>query len=107
MTARGLVARWVPVDGAGGGALKPPFVELAADGTYTGSDGANGTHGRWSSGPGAELQVEPGLSTRMACDDMVPVPTWFTSAARARVEGRVLVLLDAAGSELGRVEQAS
>lgn len=99
-----LVGRWVPVDGAGSGALRPPFVELAADGTYTGSDGANGTSGQWSAGPGGALDVTLGPSTRMAGPEMVPVPTWFANAARTRFEGDVLVLLDAGGAELGRLQ---
>jgi META domain len=98
-----LVGRRVPAAGAGSGAPTPPFVELAADGTYTGSDGCNRTRGPWSVGPGGALDAGPGPSTRMACPDMVPVPSWFTLAARARFDGAELVLLDADGAELGRV----
>ncbi len=93
------------MDGAGSGALKPPFVELAEDGTYTGSDGANGTSGKWSSGPAGTLEVTVGPSTRMAGPDMVPVPTWFTNATRARFDGEVLVLLDADDAEVARLQR--
>lgn len=101
-----LVGRWIPADGAGSGALKPPFVELAAGGTYTGSDGANGTRGTWSSGPDGALEVTLGPSTRMAGPDMVPVPLWFANATRARFDGEVLVLLEADGAEAGRLRRA-
>jgi heat shock protein HslJ len=98
-----LVGRWVAVGGAGSGAPTLPFVELAADGTYTGSDGCNRTRGPWSAGPDGTLDAGPGPSTRMACPDMVPVPSWFTLAARVRFDAAELVLLDASGTELGRV----
>ena len=100
------MGRWIPAGGAGHAALRPPFVELAADGTYTGSDGANGTHGRWSCGPDGALEVTLGPSTRMAGPDMVPVPTWFANATRSRFEGQVLVLLDVDGAETGRLERS-
>lgn len=100
-----LVGRWVPTDGAGRGALQRPFVDLAADGTYTGSDGCNGTHGRWSAGPGGELDVALGPSTRMACEDMVAVPYWFAAAARTRFDDQILVLIDAAGADVARLER--
>jgi META domain len=98
-----LVGRWVPVGDAGRAAPTRPFVELAADGTYTGSDGCNRTRGPWSAGLDGTLHVGPGPSTRMACPDMVAVPSWFTLAARLRFDGAELVLLDAGGAELGRV----
>jgi hypothetical protein len=101
-----LVGRWIPADGSGGGALRPPFVELAADGTYTGSDGANGTSGQWTTGPDGGLDVTLGPSTRMAGPDMVPVPTWFADATRARFDGDVLVLLGSDGAEAGRLRRA-
>jgi heat shock protein HslJ len=99
------VGRWVPADGAGSGAPTRPFVELAADGTYTGSDGCNRTRGPWTARPDGALDVGPGPSTRMACPDMVAVPYWFTAAARAEFDGDVLVLRDADGAEVGRVER--
>jgi hypothetical protein len=44
--AADLVGRWVPSDPAGTRAPQPPFVQLAADGGWTGSDGCNGQGGR-------------------------------------------------------------
>ncbi len=93
-----LVGRWVPAGGAGAVAPTRSFIDLAADGTYTGSDGCNSTRGPWTAEPDGTLDVGPGPSTRMACPDMVPVPTWFTLAASARLEDETLVLLDTGGA---------
>ena len=66
-------------------------------------DGCNRTRGPWSAGPDGALDAGPGPSTRMACPDMVAVPSWFTLASQVRFDGTELVLLDASGAELGRV----
>src|SRR5690606_41446752 len=56
----GLVGRWLPADGAAAGRA---FVEFAADGTWTGSDGCNRTRGTWELGPGGGIAATAGPST--------------------------------------------
>lgn len=92
------VGRWEPA----GGAPNDPFVELAADGTWTGSDGCNGSAGSWGVDTGGRLLATAGLSTAIGCDG-APVPSWLASAGRAGFDGEVLVLVDAESSELARL----
>jgi hypothetical protein len=102
--ADALTGRWVPADGSTS-SMDTPYVELAADSGWQGSDGCNGYNGRWIAGPdGALLAVSGGL-TLVGCDN-VPVGGWLAGASRAGLAGDVLVLLDAHGDELGRLRRA-
>lgn len=97
-----LVGRWAPVDHPGSDG---PFVELAVDGTWTGSDGCNGTAGTWVAGPdGGFLASASGVSTLIACDG-VDVGSVVFAARRAAFEGPLLVLLDVGGAPLGRFQR--
>jgi hypothetical protein len=96
-----LTGRWVPAEPSG--AQQPPHVELTADGTWTGSDGCNGSAGRWTAGADGILLATSGPATLMACVGMVGVPGWLGQAARAGFDGETLVLVDVAGNELGRL----
>lgn len=98
-----LVGHWVPADGSGARAPKRPSFTLAVDGSYVGTDGCNGTGGRWANAADGALIATSGVSTLMACDGMLGVPSWLGQAARAGFDGDVLVLVDAAGAETGRV----
>ena len=98
-----LAGRWVPAAGPAGGP-QLAHVVLAADGTWQGSDGCNGTQGRWATGPGGVLLATGGLSTQIGCDN-VPVGAWLVTARRVGLDGEVLVLLDAAGTETGRLRR--
>ena len=99
-----LPGRWAPAETST--APQPPHVELAADGTWTGSDGCNSAGGRWTAGPGGIFLATSGPSTLMACEGMVGVPGWLGAAARAGFDGETLVLLDADAHELGRLQRA-
>jgi META domain-containing protein len=99
-----LIGRWVPADGSSTSA-ETPYVELAADGSWQGSDGCNGQAGRWVAGPDGALLAVSGGSTMIGCDN-VPVGGWLSAASRAGIEGDELVLLDAQGTELGRLRRA-
>lgn len=79
-----------------------PHVELLADGTYSGSDGCNGAAGRWALGGAGRILATSGPMTAIGCEG-APVPTWLASAGRAGLDGDRLVLLDASGTELGRL----
>lgn len=98
-TAADLEGRWNPV---GEGEGTDAHVEFAADGTYTGSDGCNGSMGRWAVGDGGEWLATSGPSTLMMCKG-APVPQWVGQAKRAGLDGAQLVLFDADGAELGRL----
>jgi hypothetical protein len=99
-----LTVRWVPADGSSS-STETPYVELAADGSWQGSDGCNGQVGRWVSGPDGALLAVAGGSTLIGCDN-VPVGSWLSETSRAGFDGDVLVLLDAQGGELGRLQRA-
>lgn len=94
-----LVGTWLPADGAAGGHA---YVALEADGTWTGSDGCNGTGGTWHGGPGGEFAATSGPSTRIGCEN-VPILSWLDDATRAELDVGVLVLRDATGAETGRL----
>jgi len=78
------------------------YLEFRADATYTGSDGCNGEGGRWSLGPSGELLTVSGPHTLVGCNNS-QAGSWLASAGRAGIDGDQLVLLDAAGHELGRL----
>lgn len=98
-----LLGRWVPADGSGTEAPNRPSVTLEPGGGYTGTDGCNSAQGRWAAGRGGLLLATSGPMTEMGCTGMVGVPTWLGQAHRAGFDGAVLVLVDVAGKELGRL----
>jgi hypothetical protein len=108
--AAGLAGRWLPVvpsSGDGEEAEQPtsePFVAFAEDGTWTGSDGCNGHGGRWAATPDGNLIATAGPSTLIFCEG-APVGAWLSTTALAGMAGEELVLLDNAGTELGRLVQ--
>lgn len=75
-----------------------PFLDILPDGTFTGSDGCNGTQGTWSLS-GDRLTVEAGPSTLMACEG-APLPMYFATAKTARLVDGALELRDADGKVL-------
>lgn len=95
-----LAGRWVPE--VQPTTLRPAYVELAADGSWEGSDGCNRQAGRWVAGPDGVLLAASGPSTMMGCDN-VPVGDWLAGTWRAGLDGDLLVLLDREGEELGRL----
>jgi heat shock protein HslJ len=101
--AADLAGRWVsglPVTRSAGTELAEPFVEVAADGTWTGSDGCNGAAGAWRLGPGGRLLATIGSTTAMACEGAA-LPYSLAGASRASVDGSTLTVFDSAGSVLG------
>ncbi|MDG4830511.1 META domain-containing protein [Solwaraspora sp. WMMD1047] len=99
-----LLGRWVPATGPTG-APDPAFVELTADGSWRGSDGCNALGGRWVAASGGPLLATSGASTLVGCDN-VPIAQWLSEASQAGLDGDVLVLVDAKGTELGRLRPA-
>lgn len=81
---------------------KPPFLSVAADGTWTGWDGCNGASGRWLVGGGGRLLTTSGPRTLIGCDG-IDLPGLWASAERVGLAGRQLVLVDPGGAELVRL----
>jgi hypothetical protein len=82
-----------------------PEITLHADGTYTGTDGCNGTSGRWNADDSGALVVTSGPSTLVGCDN-VAVGQWLAAATAAGFDGKVLVLVGKDGAETGRLTRA-
>jgi hypothetical protein len=99
-----LIGRWVPVDQEWAArAPRPAHALLAADGTWTSTNGCTGANGRWASGPDGMFLATDCPVALMACDGMVNVPGWLALAARAGFDGATLVLFDMDGREKGRL----
>jgi heat shock protein HslJ len=97
-----LLGRWVP---SGAGTVqrpKVPFLRLDADGSWTSSDGCNGSMGRWTAGSDGRVLATSGVSTLIGCHN-VEVAQWWSTAARAGFDGSALVLIDRDGNELARL----
>jgi hypothetical protein len=97
-----LEGKWVPVAYA---VSTDPHVLFEADGTWTGSDGCNGGQGRWAVGAAGEFLATSGPSTLIGCEG-APVPSWVAQAPSAGINpDGWLLLFDAAGTEVGRLER--
>ncbi len=97
--ARALPGRWVP---AGESFPTDPHVVFSDDGRWQGSDGCNGVGGRWAVPEDGRLLSTQGAMTAIWCEG-APVGSWVGEAARAGLDGEVLVLLGRDGTELGRL----
>lgn len=94
--------KWVPVAYA---VSTAPHVVFARDGTWTGSDGCNGSQGRWAVGAGGEFLATSGPSTLIGCEG-APVPSWIAQAASVGINtDGWLLLFDTEGTEIGRLER--
>lgn len=86
----------------GSGEPGQPHLELAEDGTVSGSDGCNQLTGSWEE-DGDGVTFSPFAATQMACAD---VDTWLSSAASASVDGDELVVQDGSGAEIGTLPRS-
>lgn len=77
-------------------------LELAADGTVTGSDGCNHLGGSWSQ-DGEDVVFSQMMSTLMACTD---VNVWLVDPRTATIEGDTMHVFDAGGTELGELHRS-
>ena len=93
-----ITGRWVPMVTTPG----ESFVEFSGE-RWESSDGCNGNSGKWADlGDGYFLSTPPGPQTAIGCEN-VPVADWVSATRTAGFEGDILVLFDAAGTELGRL----
>ncbi|RLP70184.1 META domain-containing protein [Mycetocola reblochoni] len=100
LTAQELAGRWADVD------APEVVLDLAAEGTLSGSDGCNRLMGSWELHDG-RLQWQGGLATtRMHCPG---VDTWLSGSAFAQPRGfgSWLRILDADGVELGHLQRSA
>lgn len=95
-----LVGHWLPAEPVG--EPEASYLDLAADGTWTGSDGCNGTQGLWLSADGS-WRATSGPQTMMYCEG-VQMPMFAATARAAGLDADgALVLVDADGTELVRL----
>jgi len=73
-----------------------PFLTVARNGTWFGSDGCNGVQGTWELGAGGALTTTAGPHTQIGCDGK-DLPALFSDATSVAVDGDTLTLKDAAG----------
>lgn len=97
-----LAGRWIPLTGH-----KAAYVKFTADGEWRGSDGCNDESGRWITAASGTLLTTARGTTLMFCADSMSVGGWLVTARRAGLDGRTLVLLDAQGTETGRLLPAN
>ena len=99
-----LVGRWVT--GVSYDAPDVPFLLIAEDGSWTGSDGCNGAQGEWSIDQTGALTVSAGPSTLIACDG-VALPMIFSEAAMASIDGGRLRLFDEEGATIVKLARST
>ena len=79
-----------------------PSLELAEDGTLSGTDGCNQLSGQWTEN-GVDLTFENVASTLMACAD---VDTWLSALDTATIDGSTMTVHDESGEDIGTLERA-
>lgn len=80
-----------------------PWLELAEDGSLTGSDGCNTLTGTWE-GDGSRVDFGAIASTRMACEG---VDTWLSAAGWATLQGGVMTVATPEGTVIGQLSRTS
>jgi|SRR5690625_1109382 len=77
-------------------------LELAEDGSVTGSDGCNHLSGSWEQ-DGDTIVFSGMISTLMACMD---VDVWLTDPRSATIEGDTMVVYGREDAELGELQRS-
>jgi len=101
-----LPGRWVPV---GEPRATQAFLRFGDDRSWTASVSCTSTGGLWSAGELGRIEaVAPYAVALAGClQPALPVADWLVQADRLALDGDVLVLLDADGSALGRLQRAA
>lgn len=99
VTADAVQGRWITGKADADG--NHPFLTFSPDGSYRGSDGCNGISGRWLLSTTNYLAFTGGFHTDVACENLLPVPTWTADARTVSVHGDRLTLFDQKGTALG------
>ena len=79
-----------------------PSLELADDGSLTGTDGCNRLNGSWTIDEADHVQFEDVASTMMACED---VDTWLAGLSEATVADDTMTVLGQDGAEIGTLDR--
>lgn len=79
-----------------------PFLTIVNDGSWVASDGCNVVRGTWELAADGTLTTTAGPSTLIGCAGK-PLPTYFSNATSAAVDGDTLVLQDAEGEIIALV----
>jgi len=79
-----------------------PYLEFAADGSFSGKDGCNNIFGSWSVAGDGSIKFSGVGSTLMAC---MGVDQWLSMAATANVKAGVMTIFGAEGLVLGQLTQ--
>ena len=82
--------------------LKLPSLDLADDGSFSGTDGCNQLNGSWTVDEADHVQFEDVASTMMACED---VDTWLADLTEATVADDTMTVLGQDGNEIGTLER--
>lgn len=85
----------------GSGEPGSPSLELHVDGRATGTDGCNRLMGSWRI-QNESIVFSQMVSTMMFCQD---VDTWLSQLASATEADGQLIIHDAAGKEIGRLDR--
>lgn len=97
VTADRLPGTWTPTAG------QDAYAQFAADGTVAGSSGCGPDDGRWAVGPAGEFLATTEVKMTFVACPGPPVDHWLADADLAGFDDETLVLLDADGTELGRL----
>lgn len=92
-----LLGAWVPAGEDRRARPERPHVRFHPDGSWTGSDGCNGTGGRWALGHGGAVLLTSGITTLIGCGNVNVLGS--APLARAAVDrDGFLVLYDFSGA---------
>jgi hypothetical protein len=92
-----LTGKWIPLVPV----ANDSYASFHSGGAFSGTDGCNGTNGRWISGPDGLLLVATGLNGLVGCAGS-PLVYWATGASRVGMVGSRLTFFDASGRVLGQ-----
>lgn len=81
---------------------RAPFLSIAADEKFSGSDGCNNIFGTWQLADDGSVEFSGVGSTMMFCDG---VDTWLSTAAVGYIQGGVMTIQDADGNVLGQLTE--
>ncbi|MFB2584164.1 META domain-containing protein [Herbiconiux liukaitaii] len=98
VTSADLVGSWVTGESYPT-APTEPYLALADDGTWKGSDGCNNTVGDWSLTDDGVLSATSGFSTLIGCQG-ADLPGFLKKSSSAYLSGDSLILADDAGDVL-------
>jgi len=101
-----VAGRWVPVGEPRG---TRAFLRLADDRSWKASHSCTGTGGLWSAGELGRIEAVGAYAIPLVgcLQPATSVSDWLLEADRLALDGDVLVLLDAAGNPIGRLERAA